>query len=664
VLTIADNEPVVQLSATTYTVSEASATATITVVRTGGTAAFSVYYIAQTGSAVAGSDFTAVSGVLNFAAGVMSKTFTVPILNDTLAEWTEYFWVQVYSPTNALLGPRYYAQVNITDNEPVVQFSAAAYTVSEAAGTAKLTVVRSGPSTPASVYCYTSDYTAQSGSDFTYAASTLTFGAGVMSQTFTVPITLDGLIDPNEYFYVYLTSASGATVGTRSYAKVTISEASPVVQFSSAAYSASEASGLATVTVTRTGTAPISVNYATLDGTALAGSDYTAASGTLSFATGVVAKSFTVPIANDGVPDSGETVSLALSGAVSAAIGARATAVLTITDAQPVVQFSAAAYAVAEAGPAATITVTRTGSTAAFSVDYATADGTALAGSDYTATTGTLSFPAGVMSKTFTVPITNDTLGEPSETVNLALSNPVGATLGPRRSAVLTITDNEPVVQLSATTYSVSEAGPAATITVTRTGTAAVSVQYATSDGTATAGSDYTTSAGVLSFPAGVMSKTFTVPIANDTLDEANETVFVALSNPAGAWLGSRVAATLTIVDNDTAGTIAFAAPVFTIGEAGPVALVTLTRTGGVASGARVDFATADGSALAGGDYTTSAGTVVFAAGELSRTISIPIANDGSSEPSETVLLTLASAGGGALLGAQKTATLVIVDND
>jgi hypothetical protein len=144
--------------------------------------------------------------------------------------------------------------------------------------------------------------------------------------------------------------------------------------------------------------------------------------------------------------------------------------VVTITDNEPMVQFSLAGYTVSEASAVATITVARTGGTAAFTVNYATSPGSALAPDDYTAVSGTLSFAAGVLSKTFTVPITNDTLGEGNETVFLSLSNVAGAYLGPRATAVLTITDNEPVVQLSATTYTVTEAGPAATITVVRTG--------------------------------------------------------------------------------------------------------------------------------------------------------------------------------------------------
>jgi hypothetical protein len=155
------------------------------------------------------------------------------------------------------------------------------------------------------------------------------------------------------------------------------------------------------------------------------------------------------------------------------------------------------------------------------------------------------------------VAITSDTIAEGNETVNLALASPTnGATLASPSGAVLTITDNDTpgVIAFSAASYTKNEAGPTATITVSRSGGTAsgITIGYATSNGTATTGQDYSARSGTLSFGAGATSVTFTVPITNDSVDEPNETVNLTLSNPGGgATLGARPTAVLTIVDND-----------------------------------------------------------------------------------------------------------------
>src|SRR5207244_13035205 len=204
-----------------------------------------------------------------------------------------------------------------------------------------------------------------------------------------------------------------------------------------------------------------------------------------------------------------------------------------------------------------------------------TGDGTAIAGSDYTAASGTLTFGAGVTSKTFAIPNVKATLEDSDETVNLTLSNPTGgATLGTQDTAVLTIIDNDSggVLQFSSATYTVNEgvlSGKAA-IKVTRSGGSAsgVTVNYSTSDGTATAGSDYTATSGTLTFGAGVTSKTFAIPIVKDTLNESDETVNLTLSNPTGGpTLGTPDTTLLTIIDNDAGGQLQFSSPTYSVNE-------------------------------------------------------------------------------------------------
>ena len=188
-------------------------------------------------------------------------------------------------------------------------------------------------------------------------------------------------------------------------------------------------------------------------------------------------------------------------------------------------QFSASTYTVAENGVTASITVTRVGdSEGTVAVDYATSDGTAVAGSDYTAVVGSLIFADGVTSRTFTIGILDDTDYEGDETVNLSLSNPTGgAGLGSPASAVLTIDEDDPVpsagsLQFSAPTYTAAENGVKASITVTRVGGSfgTVGVNYATSDGTAIAGSGYIAVSDSLIFADGVISRTFTIDILDD----------------------------------------------------------------------------------------------------------------------------------------------------
>jgi hypothetical protein len=317
------------------------------------------------------------------------------------------------------------------------------------------------------------------------------------------------------------------------------------------------------------------VSYATSHGTA-GSSDYTAASGTLTFNQGVFSQTFSVSTTNDAVREGDETVNLALSGPTGGAtLGTPASAVLTITDNDPapVVQFSSATYSNSEGSSPATITITRTNdATTPVVVTYATSDGTAAAGSDYTAASGSLTFNQGVFSQTFNVPITNDMIFEGDETVNLALSVTSGGSPGTPASAVLTIVDNDPApaIQFFSPTYLVGEGGTA-TITVTRINDAVapVTVSYATSHGTAGAG-DYTAASGTLTFNQGVFSQTFSVSTIDDAVQEGDETVNLALSSPSGsATLGAQSSAVLTIADNDLAPVVEFSAATYSVGEGG-----------------------------------------------------------------------------------------------
>ena len=254
--------------------------------------------------------------------------------------------------------------------------------------------------------------------------------------------------------------------------------------------------------------------------------------------------------------------------------------------------------------------------------------------------------------------------------MNLALTAPtgVGAVLGSTATGVLNIVDEDKAgtVKLSLATYPIPEAGKNASIVIQRSGGAASSVvvQFATADGTAEAGVDYTATSGSVTFGAGEVSKTVLVPIRETAIVDGSRSFTFALTGatPPSTVIGTPASALVTIGDNDVAGTVQFKFATFVVDEAGGSALITVTRTGGSAGGVLVNFSTADGSASAPSDYTTTAGTLTFMQGNTSLTFSLPIVNDTLVEGDETVLLTLSNPQGGASLGAQKSAVLTIKD--
>ncbi|MBV9924143.1 MAG: DUF4214 domain-containing protein [Acidobacteria bacterium] len=693
-LTITDNDaqPTLQFSSATYAVGEGGTNATITVTRSGGTnGGVSVNYATTTGgTATAGSDYTAISPTaLTFAEGEMSKTFNVSITNDTLDEPDETVNLILSSPGGgAALGAQTTATLTITDDDATPTLAINDVMVDEGntgtspATPATFTVTLTGASAQTITVNYaTAPDTggvnpATAGSDYTATNGTVTFNPGETgTKSVTVSVVGDTTDEPNETFLVSLSSESNATVTRRTgVGTIRDDDGQPALSINDVTVTEGNA-GTTTATFTvsllpASGQA-VSVNYATADGTATtANNDYASKSGTLNFAVGETTKTVTVNVNGDTTPEPHETFFVNLSNATNADIAdGQGQGTINNDDTALSINDVSATEAVAAAG-GLTFTVSLSQPTVNnISVNYATADGTATAGSDYTATSGTLQILAGATSGTITVQVSDDNLFEANETFFVNLSSPTNATISDAQGQGTIANDEAASTFLfSSSTYSVGEGGGNATVTVTRTGSTAggVSVGYATSDGTAAAGSDYTAAGGTLNFASGETSKTFNVNVTDDTLFEGNETVNLALSSPSGGTLGTPNTATLTINDNDTQPTLQFSSDAYTANEGGGTATITVTRTGGSNAGVTVNYATSNGTATAGasGDYLATSGTLTFAANETEKSFNVVVNDDALNEPSETVNLTLSSPGGGAALGAQTTATLTITDND
>lgn len=342
----------------------------------------------------------------------------------------------------------------------------------------------------------------------------------------------------------------------------------PTVQFSASGYLANENNGTAAIEVTlsASSTEVVTVTYEASDGTAIGGADYTAISGTLSFAPGEISKGFSVPILPDGLDEETETVNLALSNPQQATLGAPDNVVLAILDGDPppTVQFDAAGYDVVETGGAAITVVLNTPSGKPVRVHYGSSDGTAAAWADYAPAGGVLIFNPGEASKQFTVATLDDSLDEADETVVLTLANPENATLGALSTATLSLQDDDvaPVVSFGQASASVAESGGATAVAVLLSVPSGqpATVQVAAGDGTATAGNDYTDASGEVTFNPGETEQIVTVPILDDAVDEPDETIDLLLSNPTHATLGALRHATVTIIDDDEAPIAGFSA--------------------------------------------------------------------------------------------------------
>jgi glucose/arabinose dehydrogenase/HAMP domain-containing protein len=216
-------------------------------------------------------------------------------------------------------------------------------------------------------------------------------------------------------------------------------------------------------------------------------------------------------------------------------------------------------------------------------------------------------------------------------------------------------------ISLEQNTYSINEANGNLEIAVLRSGNTQgeATIEYRVDSGTAIESVDFAATSGTLNFAAGDDRRVITVPIINDEIQESAENFTVVIQSPTGADLGTIRTATATIVDDDRSS-LSFNSP--RVEEGTDSVTVNLIR-GNSSLDASVDFITVDGTAVAGDDYETTSGTVTFAAGEIAKTITIPIADDNIGEPKETFSVQFSNPSNIFLDNGDRT-TVTIDDND
>lgn len=668
-------------TATNYTVLESGTNVTLAVRRHFGTSnTVQVTFATLDGTARSFAHYLPTNGFLTFPPGESSATVTVPILNDTDTNQNRAFSVVLSDPLSSdpanppNVGVPGTATVTIVNDDQVLTLSSDAYFVGESGTNAVITVDRLfGSAGTIAVQFRAFDGSATGGADYQPTNGTLVFLDGQTQATFLVPIVNDAAVEGNETVNLLLTNATAPAVVGLARATLSIVDddfSTGVIGFLQPNFLANEQGTNAVITVVRAGgsAGSASVQFSTADGTATAGQDYRGTNGTLIFADGQIARTIVIPILDDLLVEGDETVNLTLSNPAGGVLGA-GTATLTIQADEALFSFSALAYATNEFATNALITVARgDGGTGPASVQYFTSNLTAQAGLDYSSAVGTLTFLPGERSKTFLVPILDDTLGEGDETVLLVLSNAVGeARIVAPSNAVLTLLDNDVSFSFAQPTYAFVE-GANALVTVIRTGllTNTVSVTAASSDGTAINGSDYTFTSAVLVFTNGETAKVVTVPLLDDSIGEAVEYFTVDLSAGPGASVGTPGVTRVEIIDNED--TFSLSTTNYTVDEGATNAEIYISRNGvpSTTGPVTVTLITADGTATGGQDYVGVTNVVTFSLGQTIQRVLVPITEDSLVEGNETFLVRLANPtpNPGPKLVAPTNAVVTILEND
>ncbi len=443
----------------------------------------------------------------------------------------------------------------------------------------------------------------------------------------------------------------------------------------------SEPAGTRTVTFTITLVRPpsgnIRVNYTTQDGTATAFEDYLPVNDSVIFTGNQTTATASVALLDDSLDEDDETFDLVLSESENGVqiVNGTGTATITDNDEPPRVSIGGAVVDEGDTGTTqARFTVALSSSSGrAVSVMWATGDATATGGVDFTASSDqTLSFDPGDVSEVVSVPVNGDVLDEDEETFTVTLSQPTNATLGPVPRGTGSIVDDDDLPTLSISDASGSEGGQADfTVSLSPASGRVVTVSATTVGGTATPGPDYTGTSGDVRFDPGQTSKTFTVPLKTDMLDEPDETFQVTLSGAQSALIG-RATGTGTIVDTNPGPELSI-----TVNEvdghvegdlpAGTTMNFTVVLSGTPGQLVTVNYEAVDGTAKAGQDYTVAPGTLTFLPNvpNQQRAIPVTVTGDDFAELNETFTVRLTNPSAGAnLASGQGEATGTIIDDD
>lgn len=534
-----------------------------------------VDYASSDVTALAGSDYTSLAGTLTVSAGDTAATINIEVTTETDVETDEQLIINLLNPSaTARIADDEAIGVIVNDDLPLVSIAPASV-VELDTGVRALTLPLSldhAATENIIVFYDTSDGTAEAGSDYTATSGSITVQSGDVSASISIDTLGDTDVENTEDFLVTLTSVQGpALLGLASASGSILDndgpEGAPQLSGSSVGVTEGDAGTTVlnfTIFLSRVVPDDVRVDFATMDGSATAGQDYVAAAGTAVIAGGSTSVIVPVTVNGDTDEESNETFSLLLSNA-SAGIGILTPSIAgSIVDddtpSQTPSRITISDASVLEGDSGLTDLVFSVtldmAATATITADFATEDSSALAGSDYEAASGTVTFVPGETATSLTVAVIGDTFSEDDEAFRVRLSNITGDATFARSLANGRILTDEPLVRLSISDASGEEGDAGSsdqvfTVSLDQAAVSNVSFDFATADDTAIAGEDYLSTSGSLQILAGDTSADIAVSVTGDTDNEPDETYSMLLSNFSANAVVSNSTAIGTIVNDD-----------------------------------------------------------------------------------------------------------------
>lgn len=519
-----------------------------------------VNYTTANNTASAGTDYVAANGTLTFTPGQQSQPISVTVNGDTGLEPNETFNVNLSGPVNATIGDdQGVGTITNDDGQPAI--SIADVSVTEGASgtaTATFTVSLSNISSQTVTANYaTAGNTATSGTDFVAASGTASIAPGQLSTTINVTVNSDITFEPAETFFVNLTNPTNGTIGdNQATGTINNDDAEPTIFINNASVAEGNAgtnSAGFTVSLSNPSFQTITVNYATANDTATAGSDYVATSGLITFTPGQTSRPLNVTVNGDTTFESNESFNVNLSLAANSSIAdGQGVGTITNDDAQPAISVNDVSLTEGNTGTASAIfTVSLSNaSSQTIAVNFQTSDGSATA-SDYATASGTATFTPGQLTQTIIVTVNGETVFEPNETFNLGLSGASNATIADAQGVgTITNDDTQPVISINDVSVAEGDSGTSNagfSITLSNASSQTITVNFATANSTAIAGTHYVSTSGTVTFTPETTTQLVNVQVNGDLLNEAATLTFnINLSSATNA----------SISDNQGVGTI------------------------------------------------------------------------------------------------------------